>query len=121
MAQKYIDGTSARKLDNNNGGGYSWNPKVIEGGKPIEPDETPDYSGSKDYSKPRDYSNPTAEALHKAEKAAANNGKPGSRDIGKQERETKEPAWKTNMEAKRQAAMAASKDKNKATSFFARQ
>jgi len=58
----------------------------------------------------RDKYHETKNALDAAERGAAGDKKP-SRDIGKQERDNKEPAWKTSLEAKRQNAISASKDK----------
>jgi hypothetical protein len=66
----------------------------------------------------RDKYRENMKALDGAEKGAAKSSKPGGRDIGKQERSTKEPAWKTNLEAKRNAAQVAAK--NKKNSFLIR-
>jgi hypothetical protein len=66
----------------------------------------------------RDKYRENMQALGEAERGAAKSGRPGGRDIGKQERGAKEPAWKTNLEAKRSAAQTAAS--NKKSGFLAR-
>jgi len=121
----------ARKMDP--GGGNSNRPSfsILEGSKGKEKSGLPsnivpfpgvsqrDYSDLKDASAAKDYSNPTNQMLAGAESKAASQFQKNPRDISQQENETDRlPQWMTNLEAKRQNAIAASK--NKQNGFFSR-